>query len=62
MFQSRNRESFDFYGKEGLFRAVGTTFQSRNRESFDFYDVLIIALAIGLGMFQSRNRESFDFY
>ena len=38
-FQSRNRESFGFYGEQKVSeqRANRAEFQSRNRESFGFY-------------------------
>ena len=62
-FQSRNRESFDFYFVEAVIE-VGAQFefQSRNRESFDFYGAWRAQEHGIYSKFQSRNRESFDFY
>ena len=39
MFQSRNREAFNFYGIEIQTASDNTVtlFQSRNREAFNFY-------------------------
>ena len=62
-FQSRNRGSFDFKHKGGVFRCyLQDQFQSRNRGSFDFKRT-----AFGHGdpneqrVFRSRNRGSFGF-
>ena len=63
MFQSRNRETFDFNTRKQY--AINQTlegFQSRNRETFDFNgrEGKIKGLA-KTALFQSRNRETFDF-
>ena len=62
MFQSRNRETFDFYSDNALDTREARQFQSRNRETFDFYASHSKRTASLYSMFQSRNRESFDFY
>ena len=40
LFQSRNRETFDF--NKAMFMSIGdfTPFQSRNRETFDFNSIM----------------------
>ena len=62
MFQSRNREAFDFkYIEQHPELEKAILFQSRNREAFDFKCKTWIHHPVTIGEFQSRNREAFDF-
>ena len=67
MFQSRNRDAFDFKSTAGSSihsKSSGLMFQSRNRDAFDFKSRLPLTrhrFGLPFPSFQSRNRDAFDF-
>ena len=63
LFQSRNRDAFDFKRFLSIFARIGPIlFQSRNRDAFDF-KCQKYGRTSGhkYCLFQSRNRDAFDF-
>ena len=61
MFQSRNRDAFDFKRTRACACQQRHLFQSRNRDAFDFKTFNAPVPSHATMKFQSRNRDAFDF-